>query len=231
MNAFVPGVTFGTIHSYNDWGVYWNGWSESSPEPQKNLVSVPYKHGTLDVTKALTDKIFYKSRKITIEFISDRYDISWSRLKSKVYGDVHGKSMYIYKDTDPDYYWDCTLCTVSQVEEDSENGFLRFTIECDVFPYKFKREETTKTIAVTSENSTVSEVFLNSRMEVNPTFTATQEVELRWTDKDGGQVTIVMSAGVHTYDVIEFYEGENTIIVKRRSQDASLTVSYREGDL
>ena len=68
-------------------------------------------------------------------------------------------------------------------------------------------------------------------MEVNPTFVTNAEVQLVWVNKYGTTVTIAMSAGTHTYSNIEFLEGENTIKFNKLSSNATVVVSYREGEL
>ena len=201
------GVTFGDKHSFNDWGIYWNGYSEDSPEPQRSSFEIPYKNGMLDATTALTDKIFYKSRKITFDFIVYENDLSWPEVQAMVLGDVHGKSLHVITDTDPDWYWDAYNCVVGTPSQEEE--FLKFSIECECYPYKLKNELTEKQIVVTGSGQTL--VCPNSRMEVNPTFVTEKEVQVQFTNTHGTQVSIAMSAGTHTYKNIEFVKGDNVL--------------------
>lgn len=224
------GVTFGDKHSFNDWGIYWNGSSKDSPEPQRLLFEVPYRNGVLDATRGLTDKIFYKTRKITFDFIVYENDLSWAEVQAMVLGDVHGRSLHVITDTDPDWYWDAYNCVVSTPSPEEE--FLKFSIECECFPYKLKTTLTEKQIVVTGTGQTL--ICQNSRMEVNPTFVTDQDVQVLFTDSHGSQISIAMSAGRHTYDNIEFIRGNNVLTFNKLKEGidaATVTVSYREGEL
>ena len=221
------GVTFGDKHSYNDWGVYWNGYSEDSPEPQRLLFEVPYRNGLLDATAALTNKIFYKARKLTFDFIVYDNDRSWPEVRAMILGDIHGRSFHVILDTDPEWYWDVYNCTISTPNADGE--FLRFSVECNCFPYKMKNTLTNREIVVNSTGMTLT--CPNSRMEVNPTFTTDHDVQVLFENADGTSVTIVMNTGTHTYDNIEFIKGNNVLTFNKLTDNATVQVSYREGEL
>ena len=223
----IYGVTFGDKHSYRDWGVFWNGQSNTPPTPQRTFVNVPFRNGTLDVTIALTDKIMYNSRTLTLDFMVGDNDLSWPELYSMILADIQGKALHITLDTDPDFYWDAYNCTVGAPT--AESGLGKFTVTCECFPYKLKHALTQETITVNSTN--ITKVFHNSRMEVNPTFVTSAEVQLVWVNKYGTTVTIAMGAGTHTYSNIEFLEGDNTLKFNKLSNDATVVVSYREGEL
>lgn len=221
------GVTFGNNHSYNDWGIYWNGYSEGSPEPQRLLFEVPYRNGKLDATKALTDKIFYKSRVVSFDFIVYENERTWPEVRAMITGAIHGQTLHIIMDTDPDYYWEAYNCTISEYSNEEE--FMKFTVECECFPYKLKNNLTKRVITVTGANQILN--CLNSRMEVNPTFFTDKEVQVKFVSKDGTISTIAMSPGKHTYDNIEFLEGNNVLTFNKLSNNAVVEVSYREGEL
>lgn len=224
----IYGVTFGNKHSFYDWGIYWNGQSNTPPTPQKTFVKVPFRNGLLDVTSALTDKIFFEKRTLTLDFIFD--DIgkrTWPELRSEILGDIHGKTMHVTLDTDPDYYWDAYSCELGAPSD--ENGLEKFTVTCECFPYKLRKALTTRNILV--NGSGIIHKFINSRMEVNPTFVTDAEVQMIWTDKYGSTVTVAMGAGTHTYSNIEFLEGENILRFNKLSSNANVTISYREGEL
>lgn len=221
------GVTFGDKHSYDDWGIYWNGYSEGSPEPQRLLFEVPYKNGLLDATQALTDKIFYKSRTVSFDFIVHENNKTWPEVRSMVNSDVHGKHLHVTMDTDSDYYWDAYKCTVGNYSNEEE--FMKFNIECECFPYKLKKDITTRSVEVTGQGITLT--CPNSDMQVNPTFVTDQDVQVVFTDYKGTIVTIAMNAGSHTLDNIEFWKGDNVLTFNKMSNNASVTVSYREGSL
>lgn len=222
-----PGITFGDKHSFIDWGVYWNGATYDPPSPQKTLISVPYKHGKLNVTKALTDKIFYDSRKISFDFEVYDHTLTWPEIRAMILGDIHGIECKIIVDTDPDFYWTAYNCEVSSPE--AEEDVLKFSIECECFPYKLRTTESRRTVLVNGQGITT--VFDNGRMEVNPVFVTDQEVQMIFTANDGSTYTIAMSAGTHMYDEIEFVKGENALTFNKLTNDATVQISFRQGEL
>lgn len=225
-----PQVRFGDVFSFDDLKLYYDeqGSSKDTPTPQKTLIKVPYRNGLLNATPALTDKVFYENRKISLHFLASYFDVvRYEDLCSKVNNAIHGQSFDLVLYTDPDYYWTVYDAVVGQPSQN--DGIVSFTIDLDCYPYKLKRNMTTKTITVNGTG--IVEEFQNGRMEVNPTFVTDQEVQVQWTGRDGTLVTIAMSAGTHTYDNIEFYEGRNLLTFNKISANATVEVSYREGDL
>lgn len=227
MHYPIPGVTFGTKHSFTDWGVYWNGTHIESPEPQTALIEVPFRNGLLDMTKSLTDKIFYKNRTIKFDFVVGDNSLSWSDLCSKILSDIHGQGLHVVLDTDPAWYWEAYTCTVDEPE--TEEGIGTFTIECNCAPYKRKNVLTSVEVSVYGHD--IEETFTNSRMEVNPTFVTDQAVEVQWTPEGGQTITKIMQPGTHVYDDIEFKYGDNTLLFDFIEEYATVVVSYREGSL
>lgn len=223
----IYGVTFGDKHSYHDWGVYWNGYSEDSPEPQRLLLEVPFKDGLLDATSALTSKRRYKSRKLTFDFIVHENSKTWPEVRAMIQNDIHGQALNIVLDTDPDFYWQAYNCLVGTPSAEEE--FLKFNVECECYPYKLRNEETVKTVTV--DGSNIQLTCPNLYMPVNPTFTTTQDVQVLFTNADGSRVVIAMSTGSHKFDNIEFAKGDNVLTFNKQTVNANVTVTYREGEL
>lgn len=101
------GVQFGDFHSYKDWGLYLNEPPEiSPPEPQTYYVDVPGRNGALDLTETLTGGVAYNDRTIGFKFLTVRPRSEWPALYHEILNDIHGKSMQIVLDEDPDYYYE-----------------------------------------------------------------------------------------------------------------------------
>ena len=59
------GVMIGEKHSIKDWGLIMTSKVISPPVPQLNMVSVPLRDGSLDLTESLTGDVKYNDRNIT----------------------------------------------------------------------------------------------------------------------------------------------------------------------
>lgn len=226
----IYGVTFGTKHSFTDWGIYLDGESCSNelPEPRRLFIDVANRNGLLDATKALSDRIFYESRKITFAFKVDYAGRPLHDLYSTVARDVHGQSMHITEDTDPDYYWDAYNCVMSK--DSSKDGIGSIDIECECFPYKLKKNITT--IVATVNGSNVRVICPNGRMEVTPTITVDDTVTLVYVNEYGKSITKTLNSGTDYYfDDMIFVEGNNTLTFSKGDRNANVTIAYREGEL
>ena len=62
------GVTIGEKHSYNDWGLILSSQTISPPTPQINMVSVPMRDGSIDITETLSGDVKYDDRTLTFTF-------------------------------------------------------------------------------------------------------------------------------------------------------------------
>ena len=226
----IYGVTFGSKHSFNDWGIYLDGnkSSKEEPEPRRLFIDVPYRNGLLDATRALSDRIFYKTRKITFAFKVAYEGVPLHDLYSRVARDVHGLSMHITEDTDPDYYWDAYNCVMSH--SNSDDGIGSISIECECYPYKLKTDVTTIEATINDEN--VQVVCPNSRMEVTPEIVTDDQVTLSYVNEYGTTVTETLNTGTtYKFDDMIFGPGNNVLTFSMGDRNANVTITYREGEL
>ena len=90
-----------------------------------------------------------------------------------------------------------------------------------VKPFKFKKDKTVVTVALTSSGKTVN--LTNSRKSVVPTITCTSNATIKF-----GTLTFNLKAG--TCKILDIYlkEGNNTLTV---SGSGSVTFEYQEAEL
>lgn len=207
------GITFGTKHSFNDWGVILEDTKVAPPQPKRYTVSVAGRNGVLDLTQELTPSIRFESRTLTFNFRVKPSD--WSTLMSRIYGDVHGRTLDVISDLDPNWHWN-GFVTVDDFSSDERTGTLAITVDAD--PFKYSNTPSTYT-----QSGSGTLVCVCDRMEVCPTITATAETTIVF-----GDVTATISAGTHKVENIELSEGENELTI---TSSGTTTITYTNGRL
>lgn len=210
------GVTFGTKHSYGDYGLVMTDYDTENPAPRRNLVSVPGRNGLLDVTGALTPVITYDNRQLQFAFKWKSSPETYEDELQEITNDLHGKTMHVILDSDPDYYYDGFVTVESHDFSGREEATL--VVAVDAYPYKFRTEETVKT-----KSGSGTLVCPNDRMEVIPTIQVTANTSITF-----GTDTYSLSAGSHKVAGIQFVKGDNELTI---SGSGTTTVKYRQGRL
>ena len=154
------GVTFGNKHSYNDWGIWLEDTHINPPLPKRYIVDVPARNGLLDLTAELTPTIRFENRTLTFTFRVKAGD--WSSLLSTIYGQVHGQTLDVVSDLDPNWHWHGCV-TVDDFSSDERTGVLVITVDAD--PFKLSNTENSYTV---NGNGTITCVV--DRMEISPAF-------------------------------------------------------------
>lgn len=132
----MDGVTFGTKHSYRDWGLLLKSRPViSPPSPKTVYVDIPGSDGVIDLTESLTGDVKFDNRTIKCEFVVLDARNRWSNIYSEIMDYLHGQRMRVRLDEDPTYYYEGRL----QVNEwKSDKVTSTITIEGDVEPYKME---------------------------------------------------------------------------------------------
>ena len=132
----MDGVTFGTKHSYRDWGLLLKSRPViSPPSPKTVYVDIPGSDGVIDLTESLTGDVKFDNRTIKCEFVVLDARNRWSDIYSEIMDYLHGQRMRVRLDEDPTYYYEGRL----QVNEwKSDKVTSTITIEGDVEPYKLE---------------------------------------------------------------------------------------------
>lgn len=134
----MTGVTFGTYHSWNDWQLILKSRPEIEPPKVKRITtSIPARDGVLDMTLAVYGGIKYDNRDITFTFLTadTLTDDGWATQYSKILNAIHGQTMDIVLDEDPDWQYH-GVCEVDSYVV--ENGAREVVVVCDCAPYKTK---------------------------------------------------------------------------------------------
>lgn len=132
----MDGVTFGTKHSYRDWGLLLKSRPViSPPSPKTVYVDIPGSDGVIDLTESLTGDVKFDNRTIKCEFVVLDARNRWSDIYSEIMDYLHGQRIRVRLDEDPTYYYEGRL----QVNEwKSDKVTSTITIEGDVEPYKME---------------------------------------------------------------------------------------------
>lgn len=209
-------ITFGTKNSYTDWNLAFDGDNSyiSPAQAKRSSVNVPGADGSIDLTYALSSRLFFNDRTIHLEFV--RFNVpSWNDFISEIQNYIQGRNLHVIKSGDPDYYWDAVL-EISEIKTDERES--RIVIEGTCKPYKLKVNETEITATGTE---TVN--CTNSRMPVCPTIINSAEATIEF-----GSVQVTLSAGTHQVADIIFDEGSNVVEV---TSTGTTKFKYREGSL
>lgn len=128
------GVKIGNMHSFDDWGLVLVSKQISAAEPQMNLISVPMRDGSIDLTEVLSNDIKYKDRTITMvfEIMDPRAD--WSAKVSIIQNYLHGKRLQIVFDDDCAFYY---VGRVAVSEWSPNKSTAQIQIEAIVEPFKY----------------------------------------------------------------------------------------------
>ena len=131
------GVTFGSKHSYRDWGLILKSRPViSPPSPKTVYVDIPASNGIIDLTESLTGDVKFANRTITCEFNVIDVRKKWSNIYSDVLDFLHGQMTTIILDEDPDYIYKGRV----QVNEwKSNKRTATIVIEGNVEPYKLEK--------------------------------------------------------------------------------------------
>ncbi len=135
-----PGVTFGGMHSYTQFGLKMLPPEVSEPEPVIIKTEIPGRNGAIDYSEALTGHIVYKNRTLVFSFrLCGTSETDYIKKLQNVVNTLHGKKMTVIIDADPDYQYAGRL----KVANDNINDFMGIVkVTCDAYPYKRKITDT-----------------------------------------------------------------------------------------
>lgn len=228
------GVTFGTKHSYDDFGLILTNTEISLPAAKTKTVEVPGADGVIDLTECLTDDIKYENRMLTFTFTVIDPIASWAAVLSEVTNYIHGRKLRICRDSDKNYYYE-GRCRINEFSTDKRTATI--VIECECDPYKIEINSSStpwlwdtfnfvdgiiykNTFTI---NGTKAVTLINRRKIVSPTITCSTAMTVTF---EGVKYTL--SKGTTTVLGIRLQEGENIITV---SGKGSIQIDYKGGSL
>lgn len=228
------GVTFGTKHSYNDFGLILSSKSISLPKVKTKTVEIPGADGVLDLTECLTDDVKYQNRTLQFTFTVVDPLASWAAVLSEVTNFLHGRKLRIYMDWDKNYYYE-GRCSVNQFKSDKRTATI--VIDCDCDPYKIEKNSSSDPwvwdtfsfvdgiiyINKVTVSGSATATLINRRKVVSPTFTCSAAMTATF---EG--VTYNLPTGTTTILDIRLQEGENIISFRG---NGTVRIDYKGGSL
>lgn len=208
-------IKFGNKDSYTDFNLILRPKARPFPTPKTNYVSIEGRDGDLDLTTSLTGDVKYENISYSLEFTLKDERSAWEETLLKLSTYLHGKKMNLIFSEDPNWYY-VGRYSLNDVESDKNVGLL--SIDCVLEPYRYKKDETKKTITGVG-TLTLS----NTRKWVMPIITSTENMQFVFEGK-----TFNVNGTLQSPDII-LKEGDNTIEVT--SGSGTLTVTYREAKL
>ena len=215
----MKGITFGSLHSYNDLQMLLISKEIGSPEVKVKKIDIEGADSSLDLTdyfgEAKYENLTHKFNFSTI--VPQRDFLS---MFSAVKNALHGKKMRIIFDDDPLFYYVGRI-HVSSFTNDKRIGNI--TIEADCEPYKYKLA---KTIASTAVDGTKTVTLTNGRKravpEVRIQSTGTIRIEYQ------GSHIWDLGGGSYTLPELELVEGANQVAL---TGVGTVVFEWQEGDL
>lgn len=228
------GVTFGTKHSYDDFGLILSSKEIGLPEPKTETVSVIGRNGDIDLTEALGDTVTFKNRTLKFTFTLLQANVYWTSALSSLSNYLHGKKYQIILDADKTFYY-YGRCEVDKYQSNKTLGEI--VVQCDVEPYKIEVNGAgmpwiwdtfsfvNGIIHVTSVTVSGTETvnLANHAKIVSPTFTTTAAMTVTYNG-----TTYSLPKGTTTVYDIRLQEGDNYVTFKGTG---TVTVTYKGGSL
>ena len=212
----MKGVAFGSLHSYDTWGLLLSSKEIGSPEVKEKKIEIEGADGSLDFTEYFGG-VNYGNRKLKFEFQKAVSSIGFLALVSQIQDGIHGKRLTVALDDDPDWYYQGRI----RVSDFSHNkGIATVNVEVDAEPYKLEKVATKATQAVTG---TATIKLTGSRKPVVPTITTTAAMTIAF-----GTYTASVQAGTFRLPELQLQEGQNTVTV---TGTGNITFEYRKGKL
>lgn len=124
--AALQGVQLGDYHTLKDWGLYLvvGGTVVGAAEPDIRYKEIPGGDHILNFTKALTGKVNYKKRKITIVLKCVKPKKYWPIVQSTLEKTLSGQWLRCIFDNDPSWYYEGLWEVSPQSQDRFENIFV-----------------------------------------------------------------------------------------------------------
>lgn len=239
-------VMTGVKNTWTDWGLIPASKPVISPPAVKvKQVDLPGCYGILDLSTVLTGYPLYSNRTGSLEFIV-RPDRSFEGTKMTVMNYLHGQSMNMYLDDDPDHYY-TGIFTVTGLKADSKiNGI---TINYDLYPFRrslWKSDEDwlwdpfnfetglARNWSALAVDGSLTLSITDCIEPVTPVFTPSKTMTLvhRYTAYDGTSKSssYSLSTANTAYSPLTFKPGTNTLVFTC-SGSGTVHIAYRGGVL
>ena len=218
------GVTFGTLHSYNDLHLILQKFDPGPAPARINMVPLRGASGAVDLTEALGIGVTYDTRtlKWTFAVIPGQ---SWPATRAAVSNAINGGSFQIKMDNETGYYYTGRV-TVESYASDNLLKQINVTAICDPYRYKNSATHVTGNINTTAASFTLDNT--GSARGVLPAIVTTAETVL-----SDGTNTATIPAGTRRVPNFMYLQpfGTVTFTAKTSSGTGSIDVYWREATL
>lgn len=214
MDVIIDGVNLGA-----EYGLEWYDIVNDAPVLFTNYCDVPGRHGSIDLSEAVSGGVTYSDRNIRLFFLKDdRSPASWASTCSELYARFHGRRLKIILGNDPDFFYIGRL-SCQGTKSTYVSSSYEISAKCE--PFKYKNALSTKVCAASSAGTQV--IFSNLFAPCKPYFETTSEISVQ----QGGSVYGIPAGGV-TIPEIAFGAGNNLL---KFIGSGSVTVKWQEGTL
>lgn len=214
----MKGITFGTLHSYNDLHLILNAKEIGSPQVKTRKIDIEGAHSALDYTDFFGEPT-YEDVTHKFQFSTIVPQVQFLAWYSFVKNVLHGKKMQIILDDDPGFYY-VGRPHVSSFTTEKNIGMISVEAECD--PFKYKVEKTVVKVDI-SGIETIS--LTNSRKRAVPEVVITTASSIR-IEYQGNIWDL--GNGSFTLPELELVEGDNPVTL---TGTGTITFTYQEGSL
>lgn len=208
------------FNTWHDWRLTLTAKEVSPPQPKTSYINLDGRHGSLDLSEALTGGVVYEDRTVQAKFwTSEGTDTSRVQLMREIIAALHGRKVQIIEPDDPDHFF---LGRVFIKPDAHDQVHDEFTLEAVCEPWRYALTETRRRVEVNSDS--VDTIIRNNGVK---TLCPTVEVEGSVTLEYNG-ATVDLTAGSYKISDIKLHQGFNTVGV---SGTGSVTFIYREATL
>ena len=198
----MKGVRFGTIHSFDEWGLVLTSKEIGAAVPKTRQIEIEGGNGVIDLTDFFGG-VKYKNRLLSFNFIKPNISSSESlALYERVQNEIHGKERQVILDDDPGYYY---YGRISVNEWKSKKNYGEIAIEVDAEPFK---TEVTSTIRIFDINGSANIVIPNDKKPAIPTVTNEESFTITYNG-----YTATYPANSTIIPELELQEGNNQMRV------------------
>ena len=206
----------------------------SPPKTKTNVISVPGRNGSLDLTD-FYGRVFYEDRTITMIFGCGKERLMWPTVFSDIANKFHGQKVKIIFDDDPAYFY-VGRASVDNVERAQRIGKLTITVTAE--PYKYELCESgedwlwdpldfvfgiIREYSNITVNGSLKYIVEGSAMPVILELESSADMTVTYKNK-----TYDIKAGTNKIYGIEIVNGANELIFKGTG---TITIHYRGGSL
>lgn len=166
------GITFGTKHTYDDWGLVLTNKALGLPTPKTSSVDIEGADGVIDTSEVLCGEIKFNNRILEFEFTMTTDYEEFNDLVTEIANYLHGKKLKIILDSDESYYY-VGRCQINQWVSDKRIG--KIVIQCDCEPFKYT---SANCISNANINGDTYVKIHGKRMTVNPIIKVTNDMTI-----------------------------------------------------